>query len=468
MTLRGHSARPAFLTVQTAAAAVSPPVVPEPLQFDLPAATRLPLHLVPLGPVWAEVEGGVCAPLGFRAQGAYAGLRESGVRADVSLVVSTKDATVAKVSSTASGTAPAVEANRRRLSGSPASARAVVVTAGVAGSVGKGSPQACELLVQAAADALALRQDRLLHVSVGGCCHEIGDSMAAVVQRLASSLSSSSEAAYHAACTLTTTDTISKSAALEATLGPQHTVRLGGIAHGDGEGMQAVITCDAAVAEDVWQAMFDRALAASFGQVAMAGRSGGHGPADYLVALANGAACGPIIVHGDSEAAARLEGALTALLQGLAKEIAWDAEGTQCLLEVEVLGAPSLAEARVAALAVAGSPCVCTAVRACDPDWACIIDAVRGSGVEIDSANLRVSIGGMPLMHHGRPAPLAQSAAAYCREYMHAQLGRHGEVRVQVELGCGACQAKAWGSGISCTGSVAAQQSVELDGCLLA
>ncbi len=41
--------------------------VPATLQYDIPR--ELPLHLVPLNAAWAEVEGGVCAPRGFKAQG---------------------------------------------------------------------------------------------------------------------------------------------------------------------------------------------------------------------------------------------------------------------------------------------------------------------------------------------------------------------------------------------------------------
>lgn len=41
--------------------------VPEPVQFDVPAA--LPLNLLPTSHAWTEVAGGVCAPRGFQAQG---------------------------------------------------------------------------------------------------------------------------------------------------------------------------------------------------------------------------------------------------------------------------------------------------------------------------------------------------------------------------------------------------------------
>ncbi len=50
--------------------------------------------------------------------------------------------------------------------------------------------------------------------------------------------------------------------------------------------------------------------------------------------------------------------------------------------------------------------------------------ACSASGVRLDRDSLRISIGSMPLLHHGRPSQQASSAAAYCREYLHAQIGR--------------------------------------------
>lgn len=49
------------------------------------------------------------------------------------------------------------------------------------------------------------------------------------------------------------------------------TVRLGGIAHGDSQGVQAIISCDASVEAQLWRSMHARAVAASFNQLAMPG-----------------------------------------------------------------------------------------------------------------------------------------------------------------------------------------------------
>lgn len=54
-------------------------------------------------------------------------------------------------------------------------------------------------------------------------------------------------------------------------LGQPRAVRLGGMANGGPQGMQAVVTCDAPVTEGLWQAMFGRALEASFRQAVLPG-----------------------------------------------------------------------------------------------------------------------------------------------------------------------------------------------------
>jgi hypothetical protein len=46
------------------------------------------------------------------------------------------------------------------------------------------------------------------------------------------------------------------------------------MAHGGAGGAQAVVTCDAEVEPGLWQAMFQRAAASSFEQMALAGAAG--------------------------------------------------------------------------------------------------------------------------------------------------------------------------------------------------
>jgi glutamate N-acetyltransferase/amino-acid N-acetyltransferase len=67
-------------------------------------------------------------------------------------------------------------------------------------------------------------------------------------------------------------------------------------------------------------------------------------------------------------------------VQGLAKCIAWDGEGATCLMEIEVTGAASDADARTVAKSVAGSSLAKSAIFGHDPNWGRIAAAAGYSG----------------------------------------------------------------------------------------
>ena len=87
-----------------------------------------------------------------------------------------------------------------------------------------------------------------------------------------------------------TTDLVSKSIALETTMGDR-TVRIGGMAKGSGmihpnmATLLAIVTCDAAVSTTLWQQMLSRAANKSFNQITVDGDTSTN---DTLIALANG------------------------------------------------------------------------------------------------------------------------------------------------------------------------------------
>jgi len=64
-----------------------------------------------------------------------------------------------------------------------------------------------------------------------------------------------------------------------------------------------------------------------------------------------------ILSHGSTEAQ-QFQACLDAVMQGLAKSIAWDGEGATCLIEVTVTGANNEAEAAKIARSVASSSLV--------------------------------------------------------------------------------------------------------------
>jgi len=99
-----------------------------------------------------------------------------------------------------------------------------------------------------------------------------------------------------------------------------------------------------------------------------------------VIGLASGASGAAPITSADSADGRVLEAAVTALLQGLAKAIAWDGEGATCLMEIHVTGAATDADARVVAKSVAGSSLTKAAIFGGDPNWGRIAAAAGYSG----------------------------------------------------------------------------------------
>ena len=128
---------------------------------------------------------------------------------------------------------------------------------------------------------------------------------------------------------------------------------------------------------------------------------------------------------------------LHAVAQDLAKMIAKDGEGATKLIEVEVNGAVTDAEARKIAKTVVGSPLVKTAVFGCDANWGRIIAAVGYSGASIDPLGISIKIGDTPVVIDGEPV-------IFSEEQLLLYL-KQPEVKIFVGLNKGNGQGIAWG-----------------------
>lgn len=433
------AARRARAAPRAQAAAVPPGV------FDIPAAPIL----IPAGP-WKEIDGCVCAPKGFTAQGMYGGLRAKGQKADLALIACEVPAVAAGVFTlNVMCAAPVLycqEVLARR-----DTVRAVLVNAGQANAAtGEQGYQDSVASAAAAAAALGVHPDDILLESTGVIGRRIKmDALLASVPALAAALGPSAADAHRAAVAITTTDLVSKSAALEVEVSPGRVVRLGGVAKGSGmihpnmATMLAVVTCDAPVAPPLWRAMFRRAAGASFNQITVDGDTSTN---DTVVGLTSGMEGGAAIADPGAPEAAVLEAALTALLQGLAKSIAWDGEGATVLMECEVLGAPDDAAACRVAKSVVGSSLVKAAVFGRDPNWGRIAAAAGYSGVQYDQGEVRIVLGGTVLMDAGQPLEFDAAAAS---AYLRAKGEEHGTVAIQVSVGGGPGRGMAWGCDLS-------------------
>jgi glutamate N-acetyltransferase/amino-acid N-acetyltransferase len=103
--------------------------------------------------------------------------------------------------------------------------------------------------------------------------------------------------------------------------------------------------------------------------------------------------------------AAIFEAELTELCIELAKKIPDDGEGATHLIEIQIRGANTDADADAIARSIALSNLVKTAITGGDPNWGRIVSAAGYAGVPIQPKRTALKINGIPLFDAGEPLP---------------------------------------------------------------
>jgi glutamate N-acetyltransferase / amino-acid N-acetyltransferase len=385
----------------------------------------------------AGVEGGLCAPRGFRAAGVDAGLT-SGPGPDLGLVVSQQTSMAAGRFTTHPFASAPVRWSRAQLRGGMA--RAVLVHAGSANAATgpEGDADAAALAARCAA-AIGCPAGEVLLCGTG-----------AVGVRLA--LADAAEAADKATAALGRRGSGEVARAMTASGGvarehavavawSEGEVRIGGAAkasvpfapafehpvdRGAGSATTLVLlTTDATVEAGVLDGLLGRALARSFERVMV---DQGPGMADAALLLANATAAAPTLRAG-SDGAAAFESALTQLCESLAEGLALRVPGARKLVVVTVHGAADHTDALAAARAVAGSVALRAALAAGLPSWPAVLDALGTAGVTLDPGRVGVSFGPVTVVADGRSASHDERAAA--------AVAAKAQVDLAIDLGVG-------------------------------
>jgi glutamate N-acetyltransferase/amino-acid N-acetyltransferase len=142
---------------------------------------------------------------------------------------------------------------------------------------------------------------------------------------------------------------------------------------------------------------------------------------DTLIALASG------YVQEDINL---VEEAINDVIHELAMMIVKDGEGATKVVQVAVRGALNKKDAKTAAMNVANSLLVKTAMFGCDPNWGRIMAAIGYSGVELRPEKILISIGGLPVVQYGK------EALGFNEEELHNAL-LSKEILIDISLGDG-------------------------------
>jgi len=209
-----------------------------------------------------------------------------------------------------------------------------------------------------------------------------------------------------------------------------------GMIHPNMATMLSVIVTDASISPLSLDAALHSAVDVSFNAISIDGDMSTN---DTVMVLANGAA--GVVDQGV------FADALTGLCTDLAQQIVRDGEGATRFVTIRVAGAETMADARIAAKAVANSPLVKTAIYGGDANWGRILAAVGYSGAAVDPArtDLWISAGtedaaGSPgrVQLVGKGRPLAYSEEAATAVFMGT------EIAITVALSLGSGNATVW------------------------
>ena len=388
------------------------------------------------------IDGGVTAAKGFEAAGAEAAIKYQN-RKDMAMVYSKVPCKAAGTFTTNVVKAAPVLWDRDIVTNSEY-AQAVVVNAGIANAcTGKQGLDYCRREAEVTGRLLGISAEAVLVGSTGVIGMQLPmDRIEAGIAKLVEAKSDTLEAGHTAACSIMTTDTISKEIAVSFELDGKE-ITVGGMSKGSGMihpnmcTMLAYITTDMAISKELLQEALSTSVVDTFNMITVDGDTSTN---DTCLVMANGMA-GNTEVTQKGEAYDKFFEALNYVCTYLAKKMAGDGEGATKLFEAKVVNARSKEDARTLSRAIVGSNLSKAAIYGCDANFGRFLCAMGYSGAQFDQNDVELFFesenGRLQVFDHGTPIVFDEEKAL--------QIMKADAVTVYVDMHEGEAEATAWG-----------------------
>jgi len=385
---------------------------------------------------------------GFRASGVAAGIKknkesktgshESKTRCngelDLGLIISDTPVTVAGVFTENRVKAAPLLLSKERV-GAKGKVRGVVVNSGNANAcTGKRGAEDARTTVDVIEGVLGLKSGEVLVCSTGviGVPLPI-DKIIEAVPLLTGSLAAGGFKDFSRA--IMTTDVFPKTVAGFIKVGKK-TVKITGIAKGAGMICPNMATLlvffmtDAGISRALLQKIIKEAVDASFNSIVVDNDASTN---DTVLAFASGAS--GVTLKAGTKGLVSFKDLLRLLSIDLAKMIVKDGEGATRFVELDIVGAASLAEADRAARALATSMLVKTAFFGGDPNWGRIMAALGAAGIRFNPDKVDITFGRVMVAKDGLDTGREKTAAREMKKK---------EVSVVVDLKAGKATRRLW------------------------
>jgi glutamate N-acetyltransferase / amino-acid N-acetyltransferase len=378
---------------------------------------------------------------GYKAWGIHCGVKKTDKK-DLAIIYSDREAAVAGVFTKNRVKAASIVLDMARVKSGKG--QAIIANSGCANAcTGKRGLADARATAEIAARELGIIPDSVYVASTG----VIGEFLP--IPKMETGISTavgllSASGWEQAAEAIMTTDLFPKLSIVQEEIGGK-TITIAGIAKGSGmiHPNMATMLCFIVTDANISAPMLKKSLLASaeisFNNVTVDGDTSTN---DLILCMANGAAGNkrPGVGSKDSK---KFQVCLDAVARSLAKQVVKDGEGATKFVEIEVRNARSPIEAKRAAMTVAKSSLVKTALFGEDANWGRIMAALGYSGVEMDEVRTDIYIGKSKLVEKGLgQGKLAEREAALAL--------KQREVRIIIDLHKGKASAIVWTCDMSC------------------
>ena len=393
---------------------------------------------------WSLVSDVKVSPNGFSFAGISAGLKDS-KRKDLALILAPENSICSGLFTQSIVRASCVDICEQRIKNSSGLIRAILINSGQANAcTGVFGIQHTLIATKEIAQLLEIKEEEVLMCSTGVIgipikIKDLIDNLPDLVEQLkTNNLNNAAEA-------ILTTDLVAKKITIE-TLIEGRKVTISGFAKGSGmiypnmATMLAFLTRDVGVDKEEWDKMISIAVKKSFNAISVDGETSTN---DAFIGINTGKKI-------DKKFLSKIQSGIDIVCQTLAKNIARDGEGANCLLEVLVEGAKNNSDAIKIAKSICNSSLVKTAIHGCDPNWGRIISAAGNSGIDFKLDVVDLYIGNFQILKKGKLNKYdANKVTNYMQTKMNGKYLVEDIVSITLNLNSGTEKGTAWGCDLS-------------------
>jgi len=387
------------------------------------------------------IEGGVCVPKGFSANGIHCGIRKNRTKRDIALIVSDVPAAAAATYTTNLVKGAPLTVTKNNIANGYA--QAVICNSGNANTCNANGIEIAEAMCRLVSEHTDVKAEDVIVASTGVIGQPLDiEPIANGMKELAAGLGKGSEHGDYASEAILTTDLVKKEIAIGFTLGGKE-CKIAGIAKGSGmihpnmATMLVFITTDVAISPKMLQKALSTDIKNTFNMVSIDGDTSTN---DMVSVMANGLA-GNTMIDSEGEDFEIFAKALNTVTIHLCKMIAGDGEGATKLLECAVSGAKDEKCAKTVAKSVICSSLLKAAMFGADANWGRVLCAIGYSGADVDVNKIDVSFSSK----EGTIAVCKNGSGVDFSEEIAKKILLEKEINIIINLNDGDAFATAWG-----------------------